>query len=113
MNSALSGIKVLDITDIGPASFASQILGDMGAEVIKISQPPKSATRGVGQGVAFIEGMDPTLSLDTIRNKKNMGRALDREDLIPRWFSPDKDEVFDELKQIFRTKTRDEWFEKL
>jgi len=44
---------------------------------------------------------------------KNMCRAIDREDLIPRWFSPEKNEVFDELKQIFRTKTRDEWFDLL
>ncbi len=79
MASALSGIKVLDITGIGPASFAAQILGDMGAEVIKISQPPRGATRGVGQGVEFIEGMDPTMPLDTIRNKKNMGINLKTE----------------------------------
>jgi crotonobetainyl-CoA:carnitine CoA-transferase CaiB-like acyl-CoA transferase len=43
----------------------------------------------------------------------NMCHAIDREDLIPRWFSPEKDEVFDELKKIFRTKTRDEWFDQL
>ena len=76
MSSALSGIEALGITGIGPASFASQILVDMGAEVIKISQPPKGAIPGVGQGVAFIEGMDLTLPLDTIRNKKNMGINL-------------------------------------
>jgi crotonobetainyl-CoA:carnitine CoA-transferase CaiB-like acyl-CoA transferase len=44
---------------------------------------------------------------------KNMCRAIDREDLIPRWFAQEKDEVFDELRQIFRTKTRDEWFDLL
>jgi len=79
MKTALGAIKVLDITGIGPASFAAQILGDMGAEVIKISQPPRGATRGIGQGVEFIEGMDPTLPLDTIRNKKNMGINLKSE----------------------------------
>ncbi len=30
----------------------------------------------MGQGVEFIEGIDPTLPLDTIRNKKNMGINL-------------------------------------
>jgi len=69
----------LDITGIGPASFAAQILGDMGADVIKISQPPKGATRGIGQGVEFIEGMDASLPLDTLRNKKNMGINLKSE----------------------------------
>ncbi|MBW1828936.1 MAG: CoA transferase [Deltaproteobacteria bacterium] len=79
MTSALEGIKVLDITGMGPASYAAQILGDMGAEVIKISQPPKNASRGVGQGVEFLEGMDASVSFDTLRNKKNMGINLKTE----------------------------------
>jgi len=37
---------------------------------------------------------------------------LDREDLIPHQYAtnPKKEEVFDELKRIFRTRNRDEWF---
>ncbi len=79
MKSALEGIKVLDITGMGPASYAAQILGDMGAEVIKISQPPKNASRGVGQGVEFMKGMDASVSFDTLRNKKNVGINLKTE----------------------------------
>lgn len=36
---ALAGLKVLDLTRLLPGAFASQILADMGAEVIKIEQP--------------------------------------------------------------------------
>jgi crotonobetainyl-CoA:carnitine CoA-transferase CaiB-like acyl-CoA transferase len=79
MTSALEGIKVLDITGMGPASYAAQILGDTGAEVIKISQPPKNASRGVGQGVEFMKGMDASVSFDTLRNKKNVGINLKTE----------------------------------
>jgi len=41
--------------------------------------------------------------------------ALGREDLVLHQYtsSPKKEEVFDELKQIFRTRNRDEWFELL
>ena len=38
----LSGIKVIDLTRYLAGPFATQILGDYGAEVIKI-EPPKGA----------------------------------------------------------------------
>lgn len=42
-------------------------------------------------------------------------RAIGREDLIPLQYpqGPKKAELFEELERIFRTRTRDEWFELL
>ena len=75
MASALSGIKVLDVTGIGPASFAAMTLGDMGADVIKINMPLGAGDRGVGQGVSVV---DEPIAFDpgTIRNKKNIALNL-------------------------------------
>jgi len=77
--SALEGIKVLDLAGMGPAFLAATMLGDMGAEVIKINTPPGASSRGIGAGIEFIEGVDAPAFLDTLRNEKNIGLNLKSE----------------------------------
>ncbi len=76
MASALDGIKVIDLTGMGPATISAMMLGDMGAEVIKIDPPPGVGTGGVGQGVPTagdqLEQARMTAHMATYRNKKSM-----------------------------------------
>ena len=65
----LSGIKVIDMTSVLMGPFASQTLGDMGADVIKVEAPRGDLVRQIGP--ARHEGMGPVY-LNANRNKRSV-----------------------------------------
>jgi crotonobetainyl-CoA:carnitine CoA-transferase CaiB-like acyl-CoA transferase len=48
MNSALNGIKILDLSRFAPGPYCSMILGDLGADVIMIEQAPRPGKKPTG-----------------------------------------------------------------
>ncbi len=77
MNTALSHLRILDMSRILAGPWASQILADMGAEVIKIERPGKGDdTRSWGPPYAKdLEGQDTSESayyLSANRGKKSV-----------------------------------------
>ncbi len=71
--SALSGKLVIDLSRVLGGPYCSQILGDHGAEIIKIEPPRGDETRDWGP--PFHEG-DSAYFIGVNRNKRSMGLDL-------------------------------------
>jgi crotonobetainyl-CoA:carnitine CoA-transferase CaiB-like acyl-CoA transferase len=76
MLQPLSGIKVIDVTSVMAGPYCTMLLGDLGAEVIKIEPPSGDMIR---KSPPFVEG-ESTYYLYTNRNKRSMALNLKKEE---------------------------------
>ena len=68
---ALDGILVLDLTRVLGGPYCTQILGDHGAEVIKIEPPQGDEVRDWGP--PFDQAHDASYFIGVNRNKRSLG----------------------------------------
>ena len=87
--SALAGVKVIEYSEMASASFCARLLGDAGADVVKVEVPRGDRYRRHGP---FPDGQeDPDWSgMFLYLNANKRGVGLDMEDRLQR-------ETFDEL----------------
>ncbi len=71
----LSGIRILDLTSVVMGPLATQVLGDLGADIIGIESGRGDTNRGMGPGP---HRQLSDVSLNLLRNKRNV--ALDLKD---------------------------------
>src|SRR5215211_6047654 len=76
MPGPLSGVRVLDLTRALAGPYCSLMLGDMGAEVVKV-ELPGSGDETRGWGPPFIEG-ESSYFLSINRNKKSLTLDMKR-----------------------------------
>ena len=69
-NSLLSGIKVVDMTEALAGPYCSMMLGDLGADVIKVERPG-TGDQSRKWGPPFIEG-ESAYFLSVNRNKRSI-----------------------------------------
>jgi crotonobetainyl-CoA:carnitine CoA-transferase CaiB-like acyl-CoA transferase len=98
-HGALDGIRVIDLTRVLGGPYCTQILGDHGAEIIKVEPPQGDETRDWGP--PFNEAQDASYFVGVNRNKRSLGldlgrpegrevllRLLDRADVLIENFKP-------------------------
>ncbi|MBN2570132.1 MAG: CoA transferase [Deltaproteobacteria bacterium] len=117
MSAPLEGIVVLDLTHVLAGPYGTQILGDLGAEVIKIERPGVGdQTRripphfvGSGQQSAYFLAINRnkkslTLDLKSPEGKAIFFRLVEKADVVVNNFTPGTMEKlglgFDDLKKI-------------
>lgn len=75
---ALTGLKILDFSTLLPGPYATLMLGDLGADIIKISAPDKKDI--VADYPPYIEGTNLSANQAWLgRNKKNLFLNLKNE----------------------------------
>ncbi len=80
---ALEGIRVLDLSGFPTVGFCTMMLGDFGAEVLKVEAPPKAGARGgIGKDLSPVgEGGRREAAFHPLnRNKKSIALNLRSEE---------------------------------
>lgn len=83
--SALSGIRVLDLTQVMSGPYCTMVLADLGADVIKIENPDKGDQTRASWGYSVI-GDDSRAFLSLNRNKRSVGLDLKRQEDLDAFF---------------------------
>ena len=99
MPGPLDGIRVLDLTRALAGPYCTLMLGDMGADVIKVEMPGSGdETRGWGSPADFINGESTyfmsisrnkrSVTLDLKKGKEVLQRLIERADVLAENFRP-------------------------
>jgi crotonobetainyl-CoA:carnitine CoA-transferase CaiB-like acyl-CoA transferase len=81
MSVALQGIKVIDLTRLAPGPFSTMVLGDLGADVIRVEEPGggrMARERGTEPDMAEAQRRTAFNALN--RNKQSIALNLKNED---------------------------------
>lgn len=99
MSLPLTGVRILELADGLGSPYATMLLSDFGAEVIKV-EPPKTGVKTRQMGTAYLQGecsyflalnrnkKDITVDLRTVRGKEIIHRLATKVDIVTENFRP-------------------------
>jgi crotonobetainyl-CoA:carnitine CoA-transferase CaiB-like acyl-CoA transferase len=106
---ALTGVKIIDLSRVLAGPYATQILGDHGAQVIKVEPPAGDETREWGPPFRDDEGARGPSAYYLNINRNKRGIALDLTKAAARAVLLKLLEDADILIENFKTGTMEKW----
>jgi formyl-CoA transferase len=105
-NALLDGVRIIDLTRVLAGPYCTMILGDLGADVIKIERP-EAGDDTRHWGPPFAEGGESAYFICTNRNKRSLTLNLRSEEGLQ--ILTKLIQTGDVLVENFRTGTMDRW----
>src|ERR1700751_4735305 len=89
-NGPLHGLRVVELAGIGPGPHASMILGDLGADVVRIDRPPKNAKgpSGVAKDAMTRSRRIVTADLKSDEGRERVLRLVAKADVLIEGYRP-------------------------
>src|SRR5688500_6794360 len=89
MSGPLTGFKVIEIAGIGPGPFAAMLLGDMGADVIRVERPETvRPRRGPNRDVLLRNRRSAAIDLKSTEGRDALLAMVEQVDALIEGFRP-------------------------
>ena len=88
MAGPLSGLRVVELAGIGPGPHAAMILGDLGADVVRVERPSKSPNPGPSRDQLLRNRRSVAANLKDERDRDVVLRLIAKADVLIEGFRP-------------------------
>lgn len=87
MSGPLAGLRVIELAGIGPGPHAAMILGDLGAEVVRVERPPKLGA-GPAKDTMLRNRRSVTADLKSTQGRELVLKLVAKADVLIEGFRP-------------------------